>query len=220
MIRDSTDEVEGARPIKLHNALAIIECDDGIAYVAVVIAPFFYLKNWIILVIESCKTKQQYQKYMLGNADFGYINCRTKLERVMKELKLTERISNMKPVVGSPVRVESGVVWGRLLPTQIITHLEFRSRRVCNNKCQENRQERPRERSHVVVRCSLNSHVLLRRSLGQGTMEMELKSGLKKEKSIYMWRLCGQAREVWSFEIVRVIWDTWPSLGECVPFGG
>jgi hypothetical protein len=46
----------------------------------------------------------------LGNADFGYINCRTELERVMIELKLTERISNMKPVVGSPVRVESGVV--------------------------------------------------------------------------------------------------------------
>lgn len=55
MIGDSTDEVKGARPIKLHNALAIIECDDGIAYVAVVIAPFVYLKNWIILVIESCK---------------------------------------------------------------------------------------------------------------------------------------------------------------------
>lgn len=74
MIRDSTDEVEGARPINLHNALSIIECNDGIAYVAVVIAPFVYLKNWIILVIESCKTKQQYQKYMLGNAGFGYIN--------------------------------------------------------------------------------------------------------------------------------------------------
>lgn len=117
----------------------------------------------------------------------------------MIELKLTERISNMKPVVGSPLRVESRVVWGRLLPTKIITHLEFRSRRVCNDKCQENRQERPHERSHVVVRCSVNSLACTSaqkawsRNDGNGTEKWPEEG----EEYIYMWRLCRQAGGVW-----------------------
>lgn len=72
-----------------------------------------------------------------------------------------------------------------------------------------------------VVRL-IHLHALLRRRLGQGTMEMELKSGLKKEKSTYICDGYVGRREGFGvrFEIVGNLWDTWRSLGDCVPFGG